>query len=176
MKELETYSISYKGLAVGEYSYDYNVGNSFFEVYKNQDIKDAKLAVSVVLNKKNTHIEISFDISGQLFLVCDRCMETFENDFETSQTIYVKFGEEYAEEDENLYVLPEADNDIDLSQFINELVVVNIPMRVVHPDDEDGNPTCKSDVLNYINNIKNNGDTVVDPRWNELNKLKDGTS
>ncbi len=170
------YIISYKGLAVGEYHYNYKVGNSFFEAYENQDIKGANLDVSVVLNKKNTHIEISFDISGQLLLVCDRCMEAFENDFKVVQTIYVKFGEAYAEEDENLYILPEADNDIDLSQFINELVVVNIPMRVVHPDDEEGNPTCQSDILDYINNIKNEGNTIVDPRWNELNKLKDGTS
>ena len=175
MRELETYNISYKGLADGEYCYDYKVGKPFFEVYENPDIKDANLDVSVVLNKKSTHIEISFDIDGQVFLTCDRCMDVFENDFETSQTIYVKFGEEYAEEDENLYVLPEADNDIDLSQFINELIVVNIPMRRVHPDDEDGNPTCPSDILKYINNIKNEG-AAIDPRWNELNKLKDGTS
>jgi uncharacterized metal-binding protein YceD (DUF177 family) len=175
LRRLETYYISYKGLAVGEYYYDFELRKSFFEVYENQEIADANLAIGVVFIKKETHIEITFDISGVLYLTCDRCLEIFENDFTVSQTIYVKFGDAYAEEDENLYVLPEADNDIDLSQFINELIVVNIPMRKVHPEDENGNPTCPNDVLKYINNIKNEG-SISDPRWNELNKLKDGTS
>lgn len=176
MSQLKAYNISYKGLEEGEHEYNYVLRNAFFEVYENEDIQDANLNLSVLLNKKNTHIEIAFDIKGTLALKCDRCLEVFDDELEIHQTIYVKFGEAYAEEDENLYVLPESDNDINLATFINEIVVVALPMRKVHPDDEDGNPTCQNNMLDYIDNISNEGSVVVDPRWNELNKLKDGAS
>lgn len=175
MSQLNEYNISYKGLVEGEHEYNYVLRDAFFEVYENEDIHGANLDLNVLLNKKSTHIEIVFDIKGTVTLKCDRCLEVFDDELNQCQTIYIKFGEEYAEEDENLYVLPEADNDINLATFINELVVVALPMRKVHPDDEDENPTCKNNMLDYINNISNEG-SVVDPRWNELNKLKDGAS
>ena len=176
MSQLKEYLIPYKGLEEGEYEYKYLVGESFFEVFSNDDIQGAKLTVLAILNKKSTHIEINFSINGTLTLECGRCLDAYENGISIKQSIYIKFGDEYIEEDENLYILPEADNDIDLSKFINELIVVALPMRRVHPDDEDGNPTCLSSILNYIENINNEGSRITDPRWNELNKLRDGTS
>ncbi len=176
MSQLKEYLIPYKGLEEGEYEYKYLVGESFFEVFSNDDIQGAKLAVLAILNKKSTHIEVNFSINGTLTLECGRCLDVYENDISIKQSIYIKFGDEYIEEDENLYILPETDNDIDLSKFINELIVVALPMRRVHPDDEDGNPTCSSSILNYIENINNEGSKITDPRWNELNKLRDGTS
>jgi len=175
LSQLSEYNISYKGLVEGEHEFSYVLRNAFFEVYKNEDIQDANLNLGVLLNKKSTHIEITFDIKGTIALKCDRCLEAFDDELNLNQTIYVKFGEEYSEEDENLYVLPEAENDINIATFINEIVVVALPMRKVHPDDEDGNPTCQNNMLDYINNISNEG-SVIDPRWNELNKLKDGAS
>ncbi len=175
MSQLEEYLISYKSLEYGEHQFSYSIGNSFFEVYNNTDIRGASLKVSVLLNKKNTHIEISFDIKGTVALNCDRCLDVFDNTINIEQTIYVKSGGEGSEEDENLYVLPEADNEMDLSEFIDELIDVSLPMRRVHPEDKDGNPTCPNNMLDYIKNIKNEG-SEIDPRWNELNKLRDGTS
>jgi len=172
---LEEYFIFYKSLEYGEHQYNYTIKDAFFEEYNNADIKGGNLRVSVLLNKKNTHIEIYFDIKGTILLTCDRCLEMLDSEVNIKQTIYIKFGEKGSDEDENFYVLQESESEINLSEFINELIVVAIPMRKVHPEDENGNPTCPTDMLKYINNIKNDG-SQIDPRWNELNKLKDGTS
>jgi len=175
LSELKEYLISYKSLEYGEHTYSYKIKDSFFEEDDDTEIIGANLDVEVLFNKKNTHIEIRFDIKGTVVLNCDRCLEAFDNDLEIQQTIYVKFGEGNSNEDENLYILPESDNEINLAEFIDELIVVSLPMRRVHKEDEDGNPTCPNNMLDYIKNIKNEG-SEIDPRWNELNKLRDGTS
>ena len=174
MSRLKEFLIAYVTLKEGEHKFEYSIGDSFFEVYDNTDVKAASLNVLALLNKKNTHIEIRFVIKGNVTLECDRCLDPFKYGINIEQTVYVKFGDEESE-DENLYILPENENEIDLAEFIDELIVVNLPMRRIHPEDEDGNPTCSEKMLKFVNNINNEG-SVVDPRWNELNKLKDGTS
>ena len=174
MSELKEYLIAYVNLKEGEHTFNYNVGDSFFENYDNTDVKSADLKVEVLFNKKSTHFEVSFVIYGNVTLDCDRCMEPFNYGLDINQTIYIKFGEEESE-DENLYILPKKQNEIDLSEFIDELIVVSLPMRRIHPEDENGESTCPNKMLDYIQNINNEG-SAIDPRWNELNKLKDGTS
>jgi len=166
--------ITYKTIEYGEHTFKFDIRDSFFEKYDNADILSANLKVLVLLNKKKTHIEINFDINGIVSLACDRCLEAFDNTIKINQSIYIQFGDEGEDTDENLYFLPESEYEIDLSKFINELIVVNLPMRRVHPEDKNGNPTCPNNMLEYIKNIKNEGS--IDPRWNELNKLRDGTS
>ena len=174
MSDLVEFLIPYVNLKEGEHVIVYNIGNSFFENYDNTDVKSADLNVKVLFNKKSTHIELSFEIKGIVGLDCDRCLELFNQELNINQTVYVKFGEEESK-DENLYILPLKQSELDLSEFIDELIVVNLPMRRVHPEDENGEPTCPNKMLDYIQNINNEG-SVIDPRWNELNKLKDGAS
>ena len=173
---MDDFLIPYKGLTIGEHQYSFDIKESFFEVYHNPDINKAELKTEVLLNKKATHIELSFVIEGIVVLTCDRCLEDIKHPIEVEQNIYIKFGDEFSEEDENLYVLPETEDMIDLSVFVDELITVSIPMRKIHIEDEDGNPTCPDNMLDYIDNVKQSEGSAIDPRWNELNKLKDGTS
>ena len=179
MSELKEYLISHAGLQEGEHVFEYNIRDSFFDVYKNNDVQGAELLVRVLFNKKKTHIEISFDIDGEIALNCDRCLDLFNEKVKIRQSVFIKFkdkgSDDNGSEDENLYVLPENQTEINLAEFIDELIAVNLPMRRIHPKDKDGKPTCSQKMLNYIENINNNG-SQIDPRWNELNKLKDGTS
>ncbi|MBN2669827.1 MAG: DUF177 domain-containing protein [Bacteroidales bacterium] len=174
MKTLIEYNIAYIGLAEGSHFYSYKPDKKFFEVYPNEDIISSDLIVELELIKKATHLELRFNIEGSVVYICDRCNETYNDKLSSEQTIYIKFGEEYSEEDENLYVLPDNDSEFDVSPFINELIVVAIPMKKVHSEDENGNYTCGGNLIDYIANTKNEG--AIDPRWNELKKLKDGTS
>ncbi len=176
MEKLSDFWIPYKGLSIGEHRYQFDVGESFFEVYKNSDINKASLQVELLLNKKETHIELNFVIEGAVVLTCDRCLEDMQYPLEIEQNLYIKFGDEFSEEDENLYVLPDSEDIIDISVFVDELITVAIPMRKVHEEDEEGNPTCPNNMFKYIENVKNSEGVAIDPRWNELNKLKNGTS
>ena len=167
--------IAYEGLEEGEHSFSFSISNTFFENFKPTEIQDCNLTVLLTLNKRSSHLEINFLISGTIELICDRCLENFIYPLSIEQTIYIKFGEEYREEDVNLYTYPKSKTEIDTAEIINELIVVSLPMRKVHPDDKSGNPTCKVEMLDYIDKLQVEG-SKIDPRWNELKKLKNGTS
>ncbi len=44
----------------------------------------------------------------------------------------VKFGHEYAEEGDNLIVIPEEEGEINVAWFMYEFVALSIPMKHVH--------------------------------------------
>ncbi len=176
MDTLKTYGIAHKGLSEGLHTFNFDIDDAFFKAFENEEIQGVDLSCQLTLDVKSTHIALNFEINGWVGLECDRCLEIYKQMVEIEQTIYVKFGESYFEEDENLYILPESDNEIDVAPFINELVVVSLPMKRVHSNDSDDEESqCKIDIQAYINNNNDNG-SAIDPRWNELNKLKDGTS
>jgi uncharacterized metal-binding protein YceD (DUF177 family) len=47
-------------------------------------------------------------------------------------------------------------------------------MRCVHPDDENGNSTCDSEMLNLLDSMqqKEHDENEIDPRWEKLKELK----
>lgn len=165
-------SIQISGLKTGVYEYDYHLGESFFEPYENEELKECEADFHVKLEKKERLMVFSFSFKGQTRLECDRCLEKIIVPLCGEQTLYVKFGEQQASDDENVFFLAEDESKIDLAQWMYEFVAVAVPMVHVHPDDEDGKPTCNPEMLKYINDATPS-DQEPDPRWAALTKLKD---
>ena len=46
--------------------------------------------------------------------------------------------------------LEESMSSIDISEMLYELIMLSIPMRRVHPNDEAGNSTCDKTILKYL--------------------------
>jgi uncharacterized metal-binding protein YceD (DUF177 family) len=74
------------------------------------------------------------------------------------------------EESEDVVVIPETEYQFDLSSYIYEFIHLALPVRLLHPDDEDGNSTCDPDMLRLLETLAPTGDTF-DPRWEALKKL-----
>ena len=93
---------------------------------------------------------------------------------ETEDTLYVKFGEEYSEEGENLIVVPEAEGTINLAWYMYECIALTIPLKHTHPEG-----MCNPEMETLLKahsaaSDKISGDEEpVDPRWNALKKLKE---
>ena len=103
--------------------------------------------------------------------------------------LLVKFGHEYAEEGDNLIVIPEEEGEINVAWFMYEFVALAIPMKHVHapgkcnkamtsklskhmrttPDDEMAEDTFAPEEVELMNEEE----TQVDPRWDELKKILD---
>jgi len=45
-----------------------------------------------------------------------------------------------------------------------------LPIKKVHPEDNDGNSTCNPKVIKKLEELENQN--PIDSRWNELKKLK----
>jgi uncharacterized metal-binding protein YceD (DUF177 family) len=67
-------------------------------------------------------------------------------------------------------MIPRNESQIDLSQYIYEFINLLLPLRVVHPDDENGVSMCDKAVLAKLaeHSIP---EPKADPRWDILKKI-----
>jgi uncharacterized metal-binding protein YceD (DUF177 family) len=75
----------------------------------------------------------------------------------------------------------QGESSINVALPLYEAVILQIPIRKVHPEDENGNPTCDPEVLKFLQ--ENLGDANAEDSddeeeeggssiWDELKKLK----
>lgn len=136
MGKIELYNIDLKNLTPGVYEYDYLLENSFFADVEGDLVQKGKVNVHLVLGKSAMMSDLSFHIEGDVVIPCDRCLDDMVQPIETDSHLVVKFGEEYAEENDEVIVIPEEDGKIDLSWFLYEFIVLAVPMKHVHAPGE----------------------------------------
>ncbi len=175
MKHLKEFIIQFSGLKQGTHDFEYVIDNKFFENFEYDEFNDASLKVQVELNKKTTLLELSFDASGTVNVNCDLTNEPFDQVVENSFDLVVKFGDEYNDENEEILIIPHAEYELNVSQYIYELIVLAVPQKRVHPGVLDG--TLDSEILDKLEELspkhsedKDNNEEI-DPRWNTLKKL-----
>jgi uncharacterized protein len=183
-KKMKEYGIAFKGLKDGEHLFEYRLGNAFFEMFEQPQIETGDLKATVTLLKSSRMLELIFSIEGEVGVLCDRCLSDLNTPVKFDGTMYVNFGEEYDEPTEEIIVLPHESHSINVARFMYEFIVVSLPIRHVHPANEDGTPGCDPDMLEQLDQYlvdeetqpeseqdDENEDESIDPRWGELRKL-----
>ena len=150
MKTLKQFRIPFKGLNLGAHDYDWELDKRFFEAIENPDVLDCKVWVKLKLEKQERMMILEFDISGHLFVACDRCLDNFNLPLNISEIYFIKFGEEHKEESETILVIPETEYQINVSELIFDFISLAIPIKKVHPDDKDGISTCEKSALSRL--------------------------
>lgn len=175
MKQLKDYTIQFVGLKLGEHCFEYKTDKKFFDHFEYDEFNDAKLDVKVVLNKKTTLLELQFEVSGTVNVNCDLTNEPFNQQINCDFNLVVKFGEVFNDENEDILILPYAEYEVNIAQYIYELIVLSVPFKKVHPGVKDG--TLNSDILDKLEELSPKGledkdeNEDIDPRWNTLKKL-----
>ncbi|NPD45137.1 DUF177 domain-containing protein [Lentimicrobium sp. S6] len=173
MNEIKEYHISFRGLKDGLHSFDFEIGKKFFQTFENTRIQDSNLKLDLELDKQETMLQVYFSIAGEVEVECDRCLELYTQAVEVEDKLIVKFGRETFEEAENILVLDEKEHKLQLEQYIYEFIMLSLPMRLIHPELEDGEPGCQPGFLETYNEQDDaDEDEVIDPRWEALKKLK----
>jgi uncharacterized metal-binding protein YceD (DUF177 family) len=175
MKHLKAFTIPFVGLKAGEHLFEYDIEQSFFEHFEYEDFNDSNIKVAVILNKKATLLELNFKISGTINVNCDVTNEPYDQEIESEFDLVVKFGEEYNDEDMDILIISHGEYEINIQQYIYELIVLAVPNKRIHPGVEDG--TLDSEILKKLEELspksaeeKENKEDI-DPRWNTLKKL-----
>lgn len=174
MKSLKEFLIPFVGLKVGKHHFDFNIDNSFFELFGFEDFNDSNVKTKVVLEKKSTLLEFDFQVFGSVNVNCDLSNEPFDQPIEGNYYLVVKFGQEFNDDDDEILILPHGEHEINIAQFIYELIVLSVPKKLVHPGVKDG--SLKSDILDKLNELSpkettQKKDDKTDPRWDSLKKL-----
>lgn len=170
MKMLNTFSIPFKGLKEGIHFFDYVLDDKFFGSFEYGEIKKGSVNVHVELNKHSMHLELTFRLKGTVHTECDRCLELVELSIECENKLFVKFGEEHCEDDAEVIVLMHSEGEINIAQFLYEFAHLSLPIQRIHPENEKGESTCNSEMLEILDKHKMdiNQEDVIDPRWNDL--------
>jgi DUF177 domain-containing protein len=103
-------------------------------------------------------------------LVCDRSLDKFMYPLDEIKEVRVKYGDHWEELSEELLLIPTNTQKIDIGQFVYEFITLAVPMKKLHSrfhdDDED------EYVFTSTDSIQDSSKSPIDPRWNELKKLK----
>jgi uncharacterized metal-binding protein YceD (DUF177 family) len=169
---LKAFRVNIIGLGLKAHHFDFPLGEAFFKEYGVDQVAGGELVASVVLDKKETFIEADFKIKGHVGLVCDRCLEPFDLPLDIDKRIVFKYGEEETELSDEIIVIRHDRAVLDVGQYMYEFIVLEIPMKKLHPkfwgaEDNDDNPGK----MVYTSDPDSGGD-VIDPRWEQLKKLK----
>ena len=176
MKNTNEYLIPFVGLKQGKHQFDYNIKRKFFDEFGFDEFESCDINVIVVLEKKSTMLEIHFKHTGTVYVPCDLTGEMFDLPIDGKLKLIVQFGEEFNNDNEELLILPNGDSQVDLSQYIYEMIALSIPLKRIHPGVEDG--TLQSEALDKLNELQVNEvvekeikEEDIDPRWDKLKKL-----
>ena len=163
--------IPLSGLKEGRQLFDFDIENKFFEQFEESEIKEGSLHSSIEMDKRSSHINIVFTITGWVRISCDRCLEMFSQPIECKNRLIIKMGKNWNEDDPDVITIPADEQELDISQYLYEFIHLALPIKRIHPDAEDGTCSCNPDMLNRIGGYINYADNKNDPRWDELKKL-----
>lgn len=175
MKQLKEYTIPFVGLKQELHRFEYQIENTFFEHFEYDDFNAASIKADLEFNKKTTMFELHFKASGTVNVNCDLTNEPFDLPIQNELFLVVKFGSEYNDENEDILILPHGEYEVNVQQYIYELIVLGMPPKRVHPGVENG--TLESDILEKLEELSPKEKTIVDndeetdPRWDKLKNL-----
>ena len=172
MKKRE-FSIPFSGLKQGKHEFEYVIEKEFFESFGYAEFNDANIGVKVSMNKMSTMLEFKLFADGTVNVNCDLTNEPYDQPISADLELVVKFGEDYNDEDDEILIIPHGEHQVNIAQYVYEMLVLAVPLKRVHPGVLDG--TLKSEALKKLqelqpkDNTENKEDT--DPRWDALKKL-----
>ncbi len=173
--------------------YEFVLDNLFFANIDGPEVQKGKVNVVLVVKKTSRAFELDFQTDGIVWVPCDRCLDDMEQPITSTDKLMVKFGVEYAEDGDNLIVIPEEEGVINVAWFMYEFVALAVPMKHVHAPgkcnkmmstklskhlrvaaDDMEDDGFVADVIDENSEMPDdNAQTQIDPRWNELKKILD---
>lgn len=196
MGKYDPYKVILKTLEVGTHTFTYDLDNEYFKKIDSPEVQRGKVAATATVNYNGTEYEILFQLEGVIMIPCDRCLDDMEWTVNQKSKLIVKFGKAYAEESDEIIVIPEDEGEINLAWFLYEFIALSIPVKHVHPsgkcnklmstklkkhmvksvDDEGGEDDADFDISDNDagDEAFNEPDNEpIDPRWDNLKQLID---
>lgn len=160
--------LQFSGLDLGSHNYHYKINGDFFAAFDNTEIETASINVDVTLEKFERMLILEFAIEGSINVMCDRCLDNFDYHLDGSERLIVKFGEAWEEENDEVLVLSENDYQIDISSNLYDYIILMLPIRLVHPEDENGKSNCNPEIIKKLEKLS---EPEPDSRWGSLKDL-----
>jgi uncharacterized metal-binding protein YceD (DUF177 family) len=174
------FEIAFVGLKSGVHEYNYEITERFFETFQQQDFRNCKANVKLLLDKNNGFMLLKFEIGGTLEVTCDRCNNNLPLELWDEFNITVKMVEDPElmngqEDDPDVYYISRSEGHIDVANWIYEFINLSIPMQKTCGFDKMNGPNCNPaalDVLNKMEPEEKEEEKKDNPIWKGLEKFK----
>ena len=163
------FDITFSGLSLGEHLFTFDVNDAFFDLFGYTEYDQLAGNVEVALHKHNTFLELTFRFNGSIAATCDRSGLAFTEQLNNEFELLVKFGESFNDDDDEQLILPQGEFQLNVAQYIYELIVLSIPQKHIHPDVESGKIVPEFEVEDEAELTEESEE--IDPRWDKLKDL-----
>jgi len=151
LNPLKQFNIGFVGLSTGKHTFSFEVEETFFSCFEFSEVRKGELQLELLLDKQNSMLVLDFLIKGFVLLECDRCLEAYRQPLDVERRLYVKFGDAFAEQTDEIVVIPAGESHFDVSQYVYEYIHLSLPMQHIHMDDNDPGKGCNPEVVEKVN-------------------------
>jgi len=172
------YEIAFVGLKPGVHEYNYEITDTFFVPFQEQDFSNCKASVKLELDKKSGFMLLRFEIGGQLEVTCDRCNNKLPIQLWDEFTVTVKIVDEpellnKQEVDPDIYYISRGESHLHVAGWIYEFINLSIPMQKVCSYEKMDGPYCNPEVMKMLKKMESgNSEEKVNPIWKGLEKFR----
>ena len=178
MSNRREFEIAFVGLKPGVHEFHYDIDDSFFEEFQEQDFWSCQARVTLLLEKNSNFMMLRFQVGGKTEVTCDRCSSNLPLQLFDDFSIMVKMVDNpeemnEGEEDPDIYYIARGESHLSVKTWIYEFVNLSIPMqRVCEFENLDG-PHCNKAARDLLNSMKPGDEGGSNPIWKGLEKFKD---
>lgn len=195
MGKYTAFKLPLKSLGVGTHEFRYHLDKQFFENMESSDIHGADLDVVLTVQYNGDFYTLDFHITGEVILICDRCLDDLHFPIDATYHIVVKYGETYNDDSDEVLEIPDSDSTLNVAYMIKDTVELAIPIKHVHPQGKcnrqmsamlkkhratgaDEDSELEEQLIDEMETMdsEDSGQQAIDPRWNALRKLSDDDS
>lgn len=161
------FDIVFSGLSLGEHQFVFELNDAFFDLFGYTDHSKLLARATVDFHKHNTFLELVFSLTGEIEVICDRSGEPFQQHLENKFQLVVKFGDAYDDSDDETLIVTQGEYQINVAQYLYELVVLAIPAKNIHPELSRKKKTSSK----KVDEKELQKEEKIDPRWDKLKDL-----
>ncbi len=178
MSNRREYEIAFVGLKPGIHEFDYQVTDSFFEEFQEQDFKNCHAQIKLLLEKNSSSfMMLKFEIGGSVETICDRCnnnlpLQLFDEFHVTVKMVENPDEMNEQEEDPDVYYISKGESHLDVKAWIYEFINLSIPMQKTCEYENMDGPYCNPAARELLTKMRSSGDNQENPIWNDLKKFK----
>ena len=174
MDNINKYIIPITGLSEGTHEFSFSIGKDFFDLFEESELHDGQVEIHVSLFKTTEMLDLDFELNGNIMVECDRCLDIFALPVDFQAKLIVEFGDEnsdVSDADEKI-TLSRKENNLDLAQHFYDYINLSLPIRRIHPKDENNKSTCNKEMLKKLKELSSGDNEIdTDPRWDNLKPL-----
>lgn len=173
------FEIAFMGLKPGIHEYSFEITDRFFERFQQQDFRNCKASIKLLLDKHNGFMMLKFEMGGKVEVTCDRCNNNLPLELWDEFSMTIKMVEEPElmndqEDDPDVYYISRNESQIDVANWIYEFINLSIPMQKACGFEKMDGPNCNRSALDVLKKMEPEEKEKKDnPIWKGLEKFKD---